>query len=117
MNLKAKIYLESQKKLAHDKLTARMAFLKEKGLNSAVIQRDTLIKKMKAEIRKANYRLACIATQEKLNADKAQAKAKKMVAEKNLRDMRPAEITKNAPGKRGKKEKKIESPPASKQQD
>ena len=117
MNLKAKTHLENQNKLAHGKLAARTAFLKEKGLDGAVIQRDALIKKMKAEIRKANYRLACIATQEKLNADKAQAKAKKLAAGKNLRDMPPAEIAKGVPGKRGKKEKKIEPSPASKEQE
>jgi hypothetical protein len=117
MNLKGKIHLENQKKLAHGKLAARTTFLKEKGLDGAVIQRDALIRKMKAEIRKANYRLACIAAQEKLNADKAQAKAKKLAAGKNLRDMPPAEIAKGVPGKRGKKEKKIEPSPASKEQE
>ena len=83
MSLKRKIHVENQKKVVEGKIAVRLAFLKEKGLDSAVIQKDVLIKKMKAEIRKANYRLASIAAQEKLNADKAKAKAEKLAAKKS----------------------------------
>ena len=113
MNLKAKGYLESQKKVTGDKLAARISSLKEKGLDDAAIQRDSLIKNMKAGIRKANYRLSCIAAQEKLNADKAQTKAEKLAAKKNAPDKPPAKTTKRAPGKKQKKEKKKAPSPAS----
>jgi len=112
MNLKAKGHLESQKKDTADKLAARMAALKAKGLDDAAIKRDTLIKKMKADIRKANYRLTCIAAQEKLNADKVQAKADKLAAKDKPPEKPPAKAAKGAPAKKEKKEKKKAPPPA-----
>jgi hypothetical protein len=101
MPLKAKIHVEDQKKTAHGKLAARLAFLNEKGLGGGEIQRDSMMRKLGAEIRKANYRLACIAAQEKLNAER-------LAAKKSLPEMPPAEPTKEVPGKKGKKEKKGE---------
>jgi len=106
MGLKQKIYAENKKKVVEGKIAVRLAFLKEKGLDSAVIQKDVLIRKMKAEIRQANYRLASIAAQEKLNADKAKAKAKKLAAEKSAREATPAKTAKDVRGKKGGKEKK-----------
>jgi hypothetical protein len=106
MSLKRKIYAENQKKVVEGKIAVRRGFLKEKGLDSAVIQRDVLIRKMKAEIRKANYRLASIAAQEKLNADKAQVKAEKLAAGKSPRKATPAKTAKNVSGKKSSKEKK-----------
>ncbi|MDB9822630.1 hypothetical protein OAC89_02920 [Deltaproteobacteria bacterium] len=113
MKLKAKGYLESQKKVTSDKLATRMSSLKEKGLDTVAVKRDSGIKKMKADIRKANYRLACIAAQEKLNADRVQAKKEKLAAKKNAPDKPPAKIAKGTPAKKEKKKKKKASPPAS----
>ena len=116
MNLKAKGHLESQRKVIGDKLAIRMSYLKEKELDTVAIKRDGLIKKMKADIRKANYRLACIAAQEKLNADKVQTKTEKLAAKKNTPDKPSAKIAKGAPAKKEKKEKKEKKkapPPAS----
>ncbi len=106
MNLKAKGYLESQKKVTGDKLAIRMSSLKEKGLDAVAIKRDSFIKKMRADIRKANYRLACVAAQEKLNADKVKAKAEKLAAKKKASDKPPAKIANGATAKKGKTEKK-----------
>ena len=106
MNLKQKIYAENQKKVVEGKIAVRRALLKEKGLDSAAIQRDVVIRKMRAEIRKANYRLASIAAQEKLSADNAQAKAEKLAAGKSAREATPAKTAKNVRGKKGSKEKK-----------
>lgn len=117
MNLKAKIHLENQKKATGDKLAARTSALKEKGLDDAAIKRDSLIKKMKADIRKANYRLACVAAQKKLNADKVQAKADKVAAKKEAADKPKAKKTKEAPVKKEKKAKKKESAPAADDKD
>jgi hypothetical protein len=112
MNLKAKGYLESQKKVAGDKLAARISSLKAKGLGQTAIQRDSLIKKMKADIRKTNYRLGCIAAQEKLNIDKVQTKAQKLAAKKEAVDKPKAKKLKEAPAKKEKKAKKKEAAPA-----
>ena len=103
MRLKAKGYLESQKKVTGVKLSARISFLKEKDLDTTAIQRDSLIKKMKADIRKANYRLASIAAQEKINADNAQIKAEKLAGKKNAPDKTPAKAAKEAPKKKKQK--------------
>jgi hypothetical protein len=111
MKLKAKIHLENQKKTAEDRLTTRLDFLKEKGLESVAIQRDSVIRKIRADIRKANYRLASIAAQEKLNAEKAQIKAEKLVKEKGTREKAPAKTPKRIPKKKGKKEEKKKPSP------
>jgi hypothetical protein len=110
MPLKAKIHVENQKKTAHGKLAARLAFLSEKGLGGGAIQRDSMMRKLRAEIRKANYRLACIAAQEKLNAER-------LAAKKGLQEMPPTEPIKEVPGKKGKKKKKEEPSPASEAQE
>jgi len=106
MNLKQKIYAENQKKVVEGKIAVRLAFLKEKGLDSAVIQKDVLIRKMRAEIRKANYRLASITAQEKLNSEKVQAKAEKLAAGKSARKAAPAKTAKDVRGKKKIKDKK-----------
>jgi hypothetical protein len=116
MKLKAKIHLENQKKTAEDRLAARLDILKEKGSESVAIQRDPVIRKIRADIRKANYRLDSIAAQEKLNAEKAQIKAEKLVKEKGTREKAPAETPKRVPKKKVKKEKKKEPSPAAKSQ-
>ncbi len=106
MNLKQKIHAENQKNVVAGKIAVRQAFLKEKGLDSAAIQKDVLIRKMRAEIRQANYRLASIAAQEKLNADKAQAKAEKLAAGKSAGKAAPPKPTENVREKKKSKEKK-----------
>ena len=108
MNLKQKIYAENQKNVVEGRIAARRAFLKEKGLDSAAIQKDVLIRKMKAKIRQANYRLASIAAQEKLNADKAQAKAEKLAAGKSTRKAAPTKTAKDVRPKKKSKDKKGE---------
>jgi hypothetical protein len=116
MKIKAKVHLENQKNAAQIRLAARLDVLKEKGLEGAVIKRDTAIRKIKADIRKANHRLASIAAQEKLNAEKAQIKAEKSVKEKGTRETAPAETPKPVPAKKVKQEKKKAPSPAAKPQ-
>jgi hypothetical protein len=106
MNLKQKIYAENQKKVVEGKIAVRRTFLKEKGLESAAIQKDMVIRKLKAGIRKANYRLASIAAQEKLNAEKAHVKSEKSAAKKSAHEATPAKTGKNVRGKKGSKDKK-----------
>jgi hypothetical protein len=113
MNLKAKRYTENQKKVTSEKLALRISFLKEKGVDVVAVKRDSLVKKLKGDIRKANYRLACIAAQEKLNADKVEAKAGKLAAQKNVSDKPKAKSAKGASAKKEKKDKKKAPAPAS----
>jgi len=114
MNLRARRYVESQKQEAAAMLAARLAFLKEKGLDPAKIRRDASIRKIKAMVRKANLRLAAIAAQEKQSRDLAQAKADKLAAEKAAREAPPEKPVEAAPEKKekkGKKEKKEKAKP------
>jgi len=109
MNLRARLYVENQKKEALAKLAARMVFLREKGLDSEAILREATFRQIKALIRKADSRLARIAAQEKLNKERAQAKAEKLAAEKAAPEKARAEVVKEEPEKdekKGKKEKK-----------
>lgn len=106
MNLRARIYVENQKKNGQAKFETRLAFLREKGLDSESIQRDATLRRIKALIRKADFRLARIAAEEKLNQERAQAKAERLAAEKAAKE-KPKEKEKElAAEKKGKKEKK-----------
>jgi hypothetical protein len=106
MNLKAKIYVERQKGDAQEKLNARLTLLKERGLEDKVIQRDATLRQLKAQLGKANFRLASIAAQEKLNQERAQAKIDKPAKEKAAKEAAKAEAGKAEPEKKEKKAKK-----------
>jgi hypothetical protein len=106
MNLKAKIHVDNQRKAAENKLVTRMAFLNEKVMDGPAIQQDARIRKIRAEIRKANFRMSCIAAQEKLNDEKAQTKAEKLAAKKNAPEGSSAKTIKGVSRKTVKKEKK-----------
>ncbi|MBN1104916.1 MAG: hypothetical protein JXL84_15990 [Deltaproteobacteria bacterium] len=108
MNLKAKVHVENQKKRAEAKLVARRAFLKEKGFNDDAIRKDVTVRKLKADLRKADFRLASIAAQERLNQARAQAKAEKLAAGKAPKKA-VKEVIQEKGGKKEKPEKKAKS--------
>ena len=66
MNLKAKRYEESHLQRAQSELAARMALLKERGLAPKVMEKDTIVRKLKADLRKTKHRMLGVAAQEKL---------------------------------------------------
>ena len=108
MNLRARVYVEKQKKDVEDELAARLAMLKGKGGIPEKIQKDATVRRLKAELRKTNSRLASITAQEKLNQERAQATAQKIAAKKAEREAAlkgtPAEPAEKKE-KKGKKEK------------
>jgi hypothetical protein len=112
MNLKAKIHVESQKKKAQDRLAARQAGLKEKGLDDVAVQRDATFRKIKADIRKANARLSAIAAQENLNAENVKSKVERQAAKKAAQEKpkaaakKSAEVAEKKPKKEKAKKKK-----------
>ena len=120
MNLRARVYVEKQKKGVEDELAARLAMLKGKGERPEKTQKDATVRRLKAELRKANTRLASITAQEKLNQERAQATAQKIAAKKAEREAALKGITaepaekkekkgkKEKPGKEAKPEKKKE---------
>ncbi len=82
MNLKAKPYEEMHKAAAQSSLAARIATLQSEGINEKVIQKDTVVRKFKAEVRKAKRRLTQVAALEKLKVEKEAHKAEKIAAAK-----------------------------------
>jgi hypothetical protein len=108
MNLRARVYVEKQKKDAEDKLAGRLAMLKEKGISPEKIQKDATVRRLKAELRQAKKRLASISAQEKLNQERTVAKEQKIAAKKAEREAAlkgTAEEPAEKKEKKGKKEK------------
>jgi hypothetical protein len=101
MNPKA-TNVEARKKISQSKLDARRVFLKEKGLDEESIRKDVLIKKLKADLRQSDLRLAAIAGQEEVKRRVEQAKAERLAAAKAPKKEVPEEV----PVKKEKKEKK-----------
>jgi colicin import membrane protein len=97
--------VENQKKAAQEHLQARRSQLKEKGINPGEIERDALMRKIRAAIRKAEYRLSSIAAQDQLNLERAKAKAEKLAAEKAAREKAPEKAEAEPSGKKGPKTK------------
>ncbi len=108
MNLRARVYVEKEKKEWEAKLAARLALLKEKGSSPEKIRKDVTVRKIKAEIQQMNARLKSIAAQDKLNQERVQAKEQKLAAKKAEREAalkgEPAEPAEKKE-KKGKKEK------------
>jgi hypothetical protein len=114
MNLKAKRYEESHRQKAQTELAARMALLKERGLEPKVLEKDTIVRKLKADLRKARHRLLGVAAQEKLLEQKVQHKQEKAAAELQAKEAPKAEPKKEAakPAKKEKKAKEKKAAPA-----
>ncbi len=112
MNLKAKIYVENQKRGGEARLAARLTLLHGKGMSPEAIQKDATVRRIKAFIRQSETRLAAIQAQERLNQERAQAKLAKLAAKQAAREMPAAEAAEEAPAKKAKKGKK---PPAPKE--
>ena len=110
MDIKGKINVENQKKSALKNLDAQRAFLKEKGLKNDEIQKNVIVRKLKADVRKADFRLTCIADQEKQDRDLAQAKAEKLAAGKKPKEESKKEAKVEVQGKKGEKEKSDKKP-------
>jgi UDP-N-acetylmuramoylalanine-D-glutamate ligase len=95
MASKSKESRTEQKAYFERQLKERIAMLKEGGLVAGGIERDNVIKKLRAELRKANARLTAIGAKQKLNEKLAEAKLKKAEEKK--------EETGKQKGKKGKK--------------
>jgi hypothetical protein len=105
MNLKAKVYAQESKQAAEKNLAARIALLESKGTPPKTIQKDTVVRKLKADIRDSNKRLAGVAAMENLLAQKVQNKEAKAAAEKEAAQ-KPAGKPAAKPDQPEKKEKK-----------
>jgi hypothetical protein len=99
MNLRSKIYLEAQKASAERQLADRLAALEGRGWAPAAIQRDPSARRMRAAVRKVDYRLRTIAAKERQYAEKARVKEER-AAGKDAAEGPPAETPKARPAKR-----------------
>ena len=102
--LNRKAMIEEQKERAEQKLAARLELLKTGGTDAARIEKDTTIRKIRAQIREAKHRIAGIDAMENLTAQKAEARTKKEAAAKAPRQ--EAKKAKSAAPKKPKKEKR-----------
>ena len=93
---------EAWKKTSQARLETRRAFLKEKGLSEEAIRKDVKIRKLKADVRKSDFRMASIAAQEEISRQVAKAKADKLASAKAPDIVSSEEI----PAKKDKKGKK-----------
>ena len=80
--LRKKEYIEKDRSRFEKNLATRLETLQSEGLADKQIQRDTIVRHFKGEIRRAKCRLAAIEELEELMARKAQIKAEKLAAPK-----------------------------------
>jgi len=99
--MERKAYLERQ-------LKDRMAFLSEKGTEAAMIKKDTIIKKLKANIDALNARLKTIASLEERTAEMAKTKAEKAVLKKDPEAAKEKKATDAPVEGKEKKKKKVQ---------
>jgi hypothetical protein len=116
MGLKRKQMLMRQKAYFEQKLLDRLSFLSGKGIKSPKADKDTLVRKLQANIRAVNKRLRLIADNEKRMEEMAKIKAERAAAPKKEREGGKGEKPKKTPeegkGKKIKAEMKAAPPKA-----
>ncbi len=114
MGLKRKQMLMQQKADFEHKLQDRLSFLSEKGIKSPKADKDTLVRKLQADIRAVNKRQRLIADNEKRAEEIAKIKAERAAAPQKEKEGGKGEKPKKAPeegkGKKIKAEKKAATP-------
>jgi hypothetical protein len=116
MGLKRKQMIMRQKASFEHQLQARLSFLSGKGINPPKADKDTLVRKLKADIRAVNGRLRLIAANEKRTEEMAKIKADRAAAPRTEQEGGKGEKSKKAPeegkGKKIKAEMKTAPPKA-----
>lgn len=120
MGLKRKQARQRQKEFLEGRLKDRLAYLSGKGIASARVDKDPLIKKLRGDIRAVNNRLKVIADSEKRTEELSKAKAAKAAAppiekdEAGAKAEKPKKTSEAAKEKKPKAEKKPAAPKAPK---
>jgi len=116
MGLKRKEMLIRQQAYFEDKLKERLSFLSAKGIKSPQVDKDTIVRKLKADIRTVKNRLGVIVANEKRTEEMAKVKAERAAApekeQKGDRGEKPKKAPEEGKGKKIKTEKKAASPKA-----
>ncbi|MBE3112244.1 MAG: hypothetical protein IMZ46_17345 [Acidobacteria bacterium] len=109
MGLKRKQMLIRQKAYFEHELQDRMSFLSGKGIESPKADKDTLVRKLQADIRAGNKRLRLIADSEKKTEEMAKIKAERAAAPQKEQEGGKGEKPKKTAAEG--KEKKIKKAP------
>ena len=114
MGLKRKQVLIRQKAYVEQKLQDRLTFLSGKGIESSKADKDTIVRKLRADLRTGNRRLRLVADQEKRTEEMAKVKAERAAAprkeEKAGKGEKPKKAAEEGKGKKVKAEKKAGPP-------
>ena len=84
----------------------RMSFLSEKGIESPKINKDTILKKLRANIEAINVRLKTIASYEEKTEELAKTKAEKAASQKDPKESKEKKAKKAPVEVKEKKKKK-----------
>ena len=116
MGLMRKPMLMRQKARFEHTLQDRLSFLSGKGVKSPKAEKDTMVRKMQADLKAVNKRLRVIAASEKRTEEMAKIKAERAAAPKAEQEIGKGEKAKKAAGegkeKKIKTEKKAAAPKA-----
>jgi hypothetical protein len=116
MGFKRKQMLMQQKAYFEHKLQDRLSFLSGKGITSPKTDKDTLFRKLQANIRAVNERLRLIADNEKRTEEMAKIKVERAATPQKEQEGGKGEKPKKAPeegkGKKIKAEMKAAPPKA-----
>lgn len=112
---KKRMIIRQKARFEHD-LRERMAFLSGKGIAAPKAEKDTLVRKLKADIKASDNRLRLIAENEKRTEEMAKTKAERAAAPREEKKAGKGEKAKKASdegkGKKAKPEKKTAPPKA-----
>jgi hypothetical protein len=112
MGLKRKQVLSQQKASFEGELQNRFSFLSGKGVNPPAADKDTLVRKLQADIRAVNRRLRLIAESEKRAAEITRRKAERTAAPEKKQEEGKGEKPKKAAEEGKGKKTKAEAKPA-----
>jgi len=113
MGLMRKQIQMRQKAYFEQKLQNRLSFLSGKGIEAPKIDKDPLVRKLRANIRAVNNRLRLIADNEKRTEEMAKIKADRAAAPpKEHKGEKSKKALEEGKGKKIKGEKKVAPPKA-----
>ena len=114
MGLKRKQMLLRQKAYFEQELANRLSSLSEKGIESKQVDKDPLVRELKADVKTVMARLRAIAASDKITEDMAKSRAEKAAAPAPVKEKAAgkAEKAKKAPEGAKEKKPKAEKKPA-----
>jgi DNA polymerase III delta prime subunit len=94
------------------RLEERLSLLSEKGIESTKINKDTIVKKLRANIRAVNDRLKAVAANEQKTEELAKVRAEKAAVPPKVEESVKEKKAKEVPPEEGKekKKKKVKEP-------